>query len=79
MIEITPYEIGDRNNDLKNLGADRYPGPGLAILDVEVDGPIVDAFRAKGINFFTKGWNAPRSCHGILPIVRRNTMSRSMS
>lgn len=55
MIEITPYEIGDRNNDLKNLGADRYPGPGLAILDVEVDGPIVDAFPSQGHHLLYEG------------------------
>ncbi|MDA7916140.1 DUF1592 domain-containing protein [Verrucomicrobia bacterium] len=48
MIQIEPWGITDSDNQLKNLGVNKYPGPGLAILNVEVEGPLVEAYPLAG-------------------------------
>lgn len=48
MIEITPYGIYDTKYAIKKLGIDRYRGPGLAILNVELDGPLTEEFPSRG-------------------------------
>jgi hypothetical protein len=48
MVEITPKEIFDEENLLKNGGVKSYPDEGLAILNVELEGPIVSEFPSKG-------------------------------
>jgi hypothetical protein len=48
MIEITPYGIDDQNNEIRQQGVLTYQGPGLAILDVEVIGPLKDEFPNQG-------------------------------
>ena len=48
MVEITPKEIFDEENLLKNGGVKNYPDEGLAILKVELEGPLVDEFPSKG-------------------------------
>jgi hypothetical protein len=42
MIELTVYGITDRFA-LKNTPVDQYQGPGLAILDIEIEGPLPNA------------------------------------
>jgi hypothetical protein len=48
MIEITPYGITDQNNELKQQGVDAYQGPGLAIQQVEIEGPLTEEFPTRG-------------------------------
>jgi hypothetical protein len=46
MVELTVYGITDRFA-LKSTPVDQYRGPGLAILDIEVDGPLPLATESK--------------------------------
>lgn len=48
MIEVTPWGISDDDYEIKKNGVENYSGPGLAILSVEVEGPIVDEFPSRG-------------------------------
>jgi len=48
MIQIEPYGISDRNNEIKNNGLKNYRGPGLAIQQVELEGPLMDEFPSRG-------------------------------
>ncbi len=48
MIEVTPFGIYDTNYEIKNRGIENYRGPGLAILHVEVEGPLAEAFPSRG-------------------------------
>lgn len=56
MIEITPYGINDENYELKN-GVEGYQGPGLAVLHVELEGPLVDEFPSRGHKLLFNGIN----------------------
>lgn len=48
MIEVTPYGISDRNNEIRQQGVQGYKGPGLAIQQIEVEGPIMEEFPGRG-------------------------------
>lgn len=48
MVEVTPYGINDRNNEIRTKGIDNYKGPGLAIQHIEVEGPITAEFPTRG-------------------------------
>ena len=48
MVEITPWGIDDSNGVIRKQGIDAYRGPGLAILEVEMTGPLVDEFPSRG-------------------------------
>ncbi|MCG8651765.1 MAG: DUF1592 domain-containing protein [Pirellulales bacterium] len=48
MIELTTWGIADRDNQIRKNGIENYPGPGLAILNVELEGPLVDEFPSRG-------------------------------
>ncbi|GAB5406159.1 MAG: DUF1592 domain-containing protein [Aureliella sp.] len=48
MLEITPWGIRDENYELKDGGIVDYQGPGLAIGQVELEGPITDKFPSRG-------------------------------
>ena len=48
MIEILPWGIHDNHYEIKNAGVDKYRGPGLAILQVELEGPIYNEFPYRG-------------------------------
>lgn len=48
MIEITPWGISDKDNEIRKNGVNDYKGPGLAINHVELEGPIVDEFPSRG-------------------------------
>ena len=48
MIEVTPLGLTDRDNLIKNDGIENYRGRGLAVLHIEVEGPLVDEFPGRG-------------------------------
>ncbi|TWU49843.1 DUF1592 domain-containing protein [Rubripirellula reticaptiva] len=48
MIELTPWGISDPDYLIKKHGLDAYQGPGLAISQVELIGPLVDEFPSRG-------------------------------
>lgn len=48
MIELTPWGINDNDNEIRTHGIDAYRGPGLAVLHVELEGPLVDEFPSRG-------------------------------
>lgn len=47
MVQIEPYGITDRY-EIKNNGIENYKGPGLAILNVELEGPLTEEFPSRG-------------------------------
>jgi len=48
MIQIEPVGISDRDNEIRKNGTADYTGPGLAILHVELEGPLTDEFPSRG-------------------------------
>lgn len=48
MVELTPWGISDPDYLIKKHGLDAYEGPGLAIQQVELIGPLVDEFPSRG-------------------------------
>lgn len=48
MIQIEPYGISDRDNEIRKKGALQYQGPGLAINHVEIEGPLVKEYPSRG-------------------------------
>jgi hypothetical protein len=57
MIQIEPYGITDRNNEIRQNGLKGYAGPGLAILHVEVEGPLISKFPNRGHRLVLDGVN----------------------
>ncbi|MGB7343983.1 MAG: DUF1592 domain-containing protein [Pirellulaceae bacterium] len=57
MIEIAPWGISDDNYEIKKNGIENYKGPGLAIKEVELIGPIVDEFPSRGHRLLFDGLN----------------------
>ena len=55
MVQIEPEGITDQNNELRDIGLDEYKGPGLAILHVEIEGPIIDRYPTKGHDLIFEG------------------------
>lgn len=55
MVEVTPYGINDRNNEIRTQGIENYKGPGLAIQHIEVEGPITAEFPTRGHNLIFDG------------------------
>lgn len=55
MVELTPWGIDDSNNEIRKNGIDNYEGPGLAILNVELEGPLVDEFPSRGHHLLFDG------------------------
>ena len=47
MVNITPWDV-HAGSALRKEGIDTYTGPGLAILHVELEGPLCDEFPGKG-------------------------------
>jgi hypothetical protein len=47
MISVEPWGIDD-GNQIRSQGLENYRGPGLAVRDIEVEGPLVDSFPGKG-------------------------------
>ena len=48
MVEISPWNLHDTEYLFKKVGVEKYPGPGLAILEVELEGPLLDQFPSAG-------------------------------
>ena len=48
MIQIEPIGISDRDNEIRKNGTADYAGPGLAILQVELEGPLIEEFPSRG-------------------------------
>ena len=48
MVDLTPWGISDRDNEIRKNGIEGYRGPGLAILNVELTGPLVEKFPGDG-------------------------------
>lgn len=48
MLEITPQGLHDPENLIRKEGLASYPGAGLAILSVEMEGPLVEEFPSRG-------------------------------
>jgi hypothetical protein len=55
MIEITPWGINDSDNPIRKQGPNNYPGPGLAVQYVDIEGPIVDPFPSPGHHLIFDG------------------------
>lgn len=55
MLEITPWGIRDKKYELKDGGIATYTGPGLAIKEVKLTGPIVDEFPSRGHKLLFEG------------------------
>ncbi|MCA9070976.1 MAG: DUF1592 domain-containing protein, partial [Planctomycetaceae bacterium] len=55
MVEVTPYGINDRNNEIRNKGLKNYKGPGLAIQYIELEGPIQEEFPSRGHRLVFEG------------------------
>lgn len=54
MIAIEPYGIANPNR-YKEQGIDQYDGPGLAIGEVTLEGPLVEAFPSRGHHLIFDG------------------------
>jgi len=48
MVDVTPYGLIDRDNEIRKNGVRDYKGPGLAVQQVEVEGPITKEFPTRG-------------------------------
>lgn len=48
MLAIEPWNLHDTDYLIKKNGIDNYPGPGLAILNVEMEGPLIGQFPSVG-------------------------------
>jgi len=48
MVKVTPYGIADDENYIRNNGIKTYPGPGLAVHWIEVEGPLIESFPSRG-------------------------------
>jgi hypothetical protein len=55
MLEITPQGLHDPENLIRKEGLANYPGPGLAILSVEMSGPLVEEFPTRGHRLVFEG------------------------
>lgn len=57
MLEITPWGIRDENYELKDGGIKNYTGPGLAIKQVQLEGPITKLWPSQGHDLLFAGLN----------------------
>ena len=57
MIQLTPWGITDKDRELRRNGVASYQGPGLAILHVELEGPLQDEFPSRGHRLLFDGIN----------------------
>lgn len=65
MISITPWGLRDENNYIReNKSTTGYPGPGLAINSVEIEGPILAQFSSRGHQLVFDGINRVQSNPG---------------
>lgn len=55
MIQIEPYRIANPNRYKDGQNINDYKGPGLAILNVEIEGPLVGEFPSRGHRLIFEG------------------------
>ena len=55
MVEITPCGLIPKNYNIRKEGVDDYTGPGLAILHVELEGPLLTEFPSRGHHLIFDG------------------------
>ncbi|QDU94424.1 DUF1592 domain-containing protein [Lignipirellula cremea] len=55
MVEVTPWDLHDEKNEIKEKGIANYTGPGLAINHIELEGPLVDEFPTRGHHLLFDG------------------------
>lgn len=48
MVSIEPWGIIDKDGDFSKVKAKNYRGPGVAILNVEIEGPLLDEWPSAG-------------------------------
>ncbi|MCA9177557.1 MAG: DUF1592 domain-containing protein [Planctomycetales bacterium] len=48
MVELTPWGLHDKDNEIRKNGIESYPGPGFAVQHVELEGPLIDEFPSRG-------------------------------
>ena len=56
MIAIDPCEIDTGSYNIRSQGLEGYDGPGLAIKEVELIGPLTDSFPSSGHRLLFDGW-----------------------
>lgn len=74
MVQIEPYGINDRY-EIKKVGIENYNGPGLAILNVELEGPITSEFPSRGHKLIFDGLGR-REKEPSNPTARRKSWYR---
>ncbi len=57
MIQIKPCGITDMNYELKRVGPKDYEGPGLAIQQIEIEGPLIEEYPGRGHRLLFDGLN----------------------
>ncbi len=55
MVVIEPWGISDKDGELRKVTAKNYKGPGVAILDVKVEGPLLDEWLSSGHQLLFEG------------------------
>ncbi len=75
MIELTPWGLNPSDTHFRKEGIDGYTGPGLAILQVELEGPIVEPFPSKGHHLIYDGLDR-REVEPRNPAERRRSQYR---
>ena len=55
MVAIEPWGICDKDDELRKVTAKNYKGPGVAILDVKVEGPLLDEWPSSGHQLLFEG------------------------
>ena len=56
MLNIIPYGLVVRDYNIRNDGVDGYTGPGLAIANVQLEGPLKDEFPSRGHRLIFDDW-----------------------
>ncbi|MEM6690285.1 MAG: DUF1592 domain-containing protein [Planctomycetota bacterium] len=56
MVAIDPCEINTGTYNIRSEGLEGYDGPGLAIKEVELIGPLSDSFPSRGHRLIFDGW-----------------------
>jgi len=63
MIQIEPFGLSVNNNEFKKIGPLKFKGPGLAIKQVELVGPLVKEYPSRGHRLLFDGVNR----HEVMP------------
>ncbi len=75
MVDIAPWGISDNDNEIRKKGIAAYTGPGLAINQVELEGPLVGPFPSRGHQLIFDGLNR-REIEPSNPSVRSKSWYR---